>query len=127
MEAAAVGSAGIDAAIRTMERTNEKLPHDFIGHWILGWGSVIGGSELWRGAPGLFPRRRCSDNPLVDDPEVIFHKTKLQNRVVGLLSGLTWSELSPPLVTRYCRICRSLHRLYFGEGEDPCRKEGEKH
>lgn len=88
MEAAAVGSAGIDAAIRPMERTDEKLPHDFIGHWILGWGSVTGGSELWRGAPGLFPRRRCSDNPSVDDPEVIFHRTKLQNRVVELLSGL---------------------------------------
>lgn len=124
MQAASVGSDGIDAANSAIERSEEVLPYPFIGHWFLGLGSVAGGSELWRGASGLLPRRHCARNPYMDDPEIALRRTNVQYRVTELLSSLPPQPKEIPLVTRYCQVCRSLHRLYFGGGEDPCPKEG---
>lgn len=119
LQAALVGSEAMEISKDILAQ--EKLPHNFIGHWLQGWGSVAGESELWGGAPALDYRHKCADNRLITEQPVSLNRKKLQNGLFDLFSRHDRpAEL--PFLSRYCPICHSLHKLYFGGGEDACSK-----
>lgn len=99
-----------------IERGAKRQPFE---HWLLGWGSVVGGSENWRGAPILNRIQHCEQNIQMNKPEISSIRMVIANRISDLLHPLS-PPLELPLVTRYCKNCRSLHQLHFGGREALC-------
>jgi hypothetical protein len=125
LKAAEIGSEAIEALARKLDAL-ELQAYPFVGHSILGWGSVAGGNEMRRGAPGLSVRLPSLENPFLKQPAVEIRKSAMWRRATELLSRLPPPGNSNsnflPLMTRFCQHCKLLHRFDLSGEEDLCHR-----
>ena len=87
-------AASSSNALRNMRPTiKQRLPDNTaVGHFLLGWGSVQGGDERWRGSGAPLVERTPIENPHLDRPDVRQRRAEMEGNLKKLLS-----EQSRPL------------------------------
>ena len=82
---AAASAAGSLQAM--MPALRDRLPPDSAaGHFVISWGAVAGGTELWRGTGAPLQLRIAAENSRLGDPAVHDRRRELQDNLSRILA-----------------------------------------
>lgn len=84
LNAAAIAASAIEKMRGTLEA---RLPSDSsAGHFVMSWGAVHGGTELWRGAGNPLQLRAAADNPRLRESDVQERRRELEGNLRRILA-----------------------------------------
>ncbi len=106
---AAGGIASLSSEAVRSELKSRLPPDSPVDHWVLSWGSVVGGDERRRGAPALLRLRVDRGNPWLQtgDQRTRSRRVEMEKRLRVMLGNL------PPrqFVLTDCRSCGEIHGI----------------